>query len=375
MSSVQQHRLINWAEHLITFGLLIIIFASPVFIYQDYDGIIWELVQQAWLNILPFAIALLLNHFVLIPYYLFSDNKALYLISATLVLIITAVYFYSTSAPPPGQRGPSMGGPPPHEMSARNDMRPPPPRPGNNFNAPGRPNPLAILFPPFVNAMIITLLMIGFDTGLRSTFRWTRAEREKMNLEKENVKNRLSMLQNQVSPHFFMNTLNNVHALIDIDTEQAKNAVIQLSKMMRHLLQEPESGKILLQEEINFIRSYVDLMSLRYSDKVEVTMDISDELSDKDIPPLLFTSLIENAFKYGVSYKNPSFVNLYLSEQNGKLNFKLENSKHDEKQELSTGIGIQNSQSRLDLLYRKNYHMEILENEDTFTVELNVPYD
>lgn len=124
-----------------------------------------------------------------------------------------------------------------------------------------------------------------------------------------------------------MNTLNNIHALVDIDTEEAKHAIIKLSNLMRHLLYDSEGTKTPIKKEIQFIESYIELMRLRFSEKVKITVTIPTIVPDKTIPPLLFTSLLENAFKHGISYKSESFINLNLSFTDTSLIFNIENSK------------------------------------------------
>lgn len=368
MQSNKQSRLMTLAEPAIVFSLLLFVFISPIFIYQRFEYIQWNLVKEAWLAMLPFLILFLLNHFVSIPLFLFKNQKLNYAITCFLMIAAITLYSFTTSAPRP-MNDQFRTGPPQHEgridggSNKQNQMRPGPP--------PGSPRPF--MFPPFINMMLLSFLVLGFDSGLRATFRWTKTEHQKINLEKENVKNRLSMLRNQVSPHFFMNTLNNVHALIDLDTEQAKEAVIKLSKMMRHLLQEPESGKVSLLKEVHFLKSYIDLMALRFTDNVKVKMNIPQALPDKVIPPLLFTSLIENAFKHGVSYKTPSYIDISLQVTDNQLSFIIKNSNHKKDTEPSTGIGIKNTFDRLDLLFGKDYVMKIDENEDSFEVQLSIP--
>ena len=217
-------------------------------------------------------------------------------------------------------------------------------------------------------------MLVGFDTGLRISFRLAEAERVKDKLEKDNVESQLAFLRNQVSPHFFMNTLNNIHSLIDIDTEEAKESIIRLSKLMRHLLYESEIEKIPIRKEISFVENYIDLMKLRYSDKVAIRVKLPKKLPDKTIPPLLFTSFLENAFKHGVSYQNTSFINIEFSCTDQNLTFEIINSNpKSEKEEESSGIGIENARKRLDLIYGDQYSLEIVVNDKEHYVRLSIP--
>jgi LytS/YehU family sensor histidine kinase len=242
---------------------------------------------------------------------------------------------------------------------------PPPPMKSQGF----APKPI----PKYANFLILAVLLVGFDTGLKISMRWANLEQEKFKLQKENVENQMAFLKNQVSPHFFMNTLNNIHALIDIDAEEAKDSIIKLSKLMRHLLYDSEEKLTPIKKEVEFIQSYIELMRLRFTDKVNIEVDIPEDIPDKSIPPLLFTSLLENAFKHGISYNQISFVKIVMSFSENRLNFIIENSNHPRDREASSGIGIENTKKRLSLLYKDNFDLEILEDKEIYKVNLSIP--
>ncbi len=228
--------------------------------------------------------------------------------------------------------------------------------------------------PPFANFLILSILIVGFDSGLLSSLRGINIENEKVRLEKENVASQLVLLRNQVSPHFLMNTLNNIHSLVDINAAEAKEAIIKLSKMMRYLLYETDSEKTTLKREIEFLESYINLMKLRFNEKVNITLNLPQNIPDRTIPPFLFTSLIENAFKHGISYKEESFIDIEMILGDDRLLLIVKNSKIDNKKvEEFSGIGIENTRKRLDLLYAKNYHLDIIDRKDIFIVNLSIP--
>ncbi|MDA3890034.1 MAG: histidine kinase [Salinivirgaceae bacterium] len=229
-------------------------------------------------------------------------------------------------------------------------------------------------FPPYVSVFLVSALILGFDTGIKASMKWTEREKQLALLENESVQNQLAFLKNQISPHFFMNTLNNIHALIDIDTEEAKESIIKLSKLMRYLLYESEEGKVPLVKEFEFINSYVNLMKLRFSEKVKIDLNFSEKIPDKLIPPMLFTSLIENAFKHGISYKEESFIQIDFLTTESRIVFEIRNKKTETANDSKhSGIGIENTKKRLDLLYGNNYQMDIIENNDDFMVNLTIP--
>ena len=114
-----------------------------------------------------------------------------------------------------------------------------------------------------------------------------------------------------------MNTLNNIHALVDIDTGKAKSTIVELSKLMRYVLYEASNKTILLSREIQFLENYVTLMSLRYPDRVSIEKNFPLEVPEVQIPPLLFVSFVENAFKHGISYRKESFVHVVMQLEDG----------------------------------------------------------
>ena len=233
-----------------------------------------------------------------------------------------------------------------------------------------RPEPV----PAYINLLILSVLVFGFDTGLKITSKWVHSEQLRMNLEKENIETQLAFLKYQLSPHFFMNTLNNIHSLIDIDAVEAKKSVIELSNLMRHLLYESDNEMSPVKSEVDFIKSYVDLMRLRYSNEVKITLKVPNLIPDKSIPPLLFISLLDNAFKHGISYVSESFVEIELVIKPDRLCFKITNSKIKEVSNRSVpGIGIVNTRKRLDLLYKENYTLDITDRGNIFITNLTIP--
>jgi two-component sensor histidine kinase len=386
---MQRHKkkdTIGFIEISILLIIWLIVFVSPIVIQNNNNNVSWSIILTDWEQLLPFFILTLFNHFVLVPFFFFKKNITQYLLGAIFTLLLFVFFttllhdpierpmqarsseeFFMLN-PPPGEFLPGE----PRNINKNRGMVGPPPGSRNISAQQQLPGGM----PPFLNVSIIALLILGFDTGLRTVFMWTKSEQENEVLEKEKVKSELAFLRNQVSPHFFMNTLNNIHALIDFDSEEAKEAVIRLSKLMRHLLYDSEKELITIKEELSFIESYVDLMKMRINDKVKVVLNINTFNSEKKIPPLLFTSLIENAFKYGVSYQNDSFIDIAISTTETELSFVLKNSiaENTQKQyESHSGIGLENTRKRLNLLYQDNYSMDICSEENIFSVNLKLP--
>ena len=170
-----------------------------------------------------------------------------------------------------------------------------------------------------------------------------------------------------------MNTLNNIHALVDIDPAKAQETIVELSKMMRFLLYEGDKNGVPLPRELEFIRTYTNLMQLRYTDNVRIDLDLPAETPDKTIPPLMLIPFIENAFKHGVSYKQDSFIEVKIALEDGSLHFSCRNSKADVPNQEKGGVGLANVRKRLNLLYEHNYSLRIKNDADIYSVELSLP--
>mgnify|MGYP001436623091 CR=1 FL=1 len=219
------------------------------------------------------------------------------------------------------------------------------------------------------------VLTFGFSFGLRMLEQVTRNEKEKKELEREKLNSELAFLKSQVSPHFFFNTLNNIYSLIAIDTANAQDAVLKLSRLMRYLLYESEKGETRLSEEIDFLVHYIDLMRLRLSPKVRLDVNFPKDIPEISIPPLLFIPLVENAFKHGVSNRDSSFIELSMNVKENELIFNSLNSIHSmagtDNQHFS-GIGLENVKKRLELIYPGSYSLITEKRENNFFVELSL---
>lgn len=168
----------------------------------------------------------------------------------------------------------------------------------------------------------------------------------------------LRSLRNQISPHFLLNTLNNIYALAAISSERTQSAVMQLSKMLRHMLYDNQSEMVTLRSEIEFIRSYVDLMRLRLAQNVKVeTLFKTIDNSNTMVAPLLFISLVENAFKHGVSSNEPCLISIKMTENEDCIVCDISNSNHPKQSNDRSGhgVGLELVQQRLNMVYPGRY--------------------
>ncbi len=359
-----QRQNIKLVEKILLLFVWILLLSAPM-LFTEWDLSNWRSFFPPLAIIISLFIVFIINRFVLVPGALLKKKYIQYIsyVTLTITFFTFCIFFIENSDTDKSQRI----------------------RPDNNFrlenqyfqskhsisNEKELSGPKHL--PEYANFLIFAILLVGFDSGLRLSFKLIESEKEKSRLEKENLAAQLAFLKNQISPHFFMNTLNNIHALIDFDTEKAKESTIRLSKLMRHLLYEAENPSIPIAKEIEFVRNYVDLMRLRYNEKVTISLNLPEYIPEKFIPPLLFTSYLENAFKHGISYQKNSEIFISFDFNNDVITFIIENTNNKELDNNRSGIGIENSKKRLELLYGDKYELKIDSINEKYIVNLIIP--
>ncbi len=225
--------------------------------------------------------------------------------------------------------------------------------------------------------ILMTLLGICFEMILE----WEKQKRKYQETQKEKVSTELSFLKSQINPHFFFNTLNNIYALASAKSDETEKAILLLSQMMRYVLYEAGTQKILLSKEIQFIENYIALQKIRFSAKkaIHITFEVSGTPERFYIEPMLFLPIVENAFKHGISYQEKSFVTIRLSTHAQDIEFVVENSKPQhqavvakELEEKHAGIGLENIRKRLQLLYPETHEFLIKESNNKYMVTLQL---
>ncbi len=348
----------------------LLVFLMPV-LSGNFDYEIKDHIFNIWKEYAIVFIMFLINRFLLLPYLLFKKQKLLYGVVLGLMVVgfISTIYMNN-----------DVGF---NKKPEESEFQPIPPRMERPMFKPDFEHADQIksihgpklLFTPFGNLLIMSLLILGFDTGLVFSNKWINAEKNKAILEKENIENKMAFLRNQISPHFFMNTLNNIHSLVDISVDEAKDSIIRLSRMMSYMLYNAQDKEVFLHKEFDFIRSYIDLMRLRFTDQVTINLTLPEKVPLIKIPPLLTISFIENAFKHGISYEEPSFVNIQFTLKGNRLEFEVSNKVFDRKKSNeNSGVGLTNSKNRLDLIFGSDYELLVEEtNDKIFVVKLNIP--
>ncbi|EOR95631.1 putative two-component system sensor protein [Arcticibacter svalbardensis MN12-7] len=223
--------------------------------------------------------------------------------------------------------------------------------------------------------LTIICLVQGISTSITSIKKWQLDSETYQLQEKERVSSELSFLKAQINPHFFFNTLNNIYALTHIDIDASRKALLKLSRMMRYVLYDTSQNMTSLTKEISFIQDYIELMRLRFTDKVTLHIDIPVPAKDMPIAPMLFLPFIENAFKHGVSVTQPAEISISLKEDNGTIVMKTSNLIFIDQAKVldeNSGIGLANTERRLKLVYPGKHKITINNavNSNKFEVEL-----
>ena len=310
-----------------------------------------DAILVSWLKIIPFYLLFVLNTFLLFRY---LHRKYLYWLYYTLVTLVIVGSFsllevYERSdaafAISLGMAGQSV-----------------------------KVQHVSLSVFPWWGNMIAAVLMLVANNLIYTFYRTMQKEEDAERLQRQNIQAEMYYLKHQINPHFLMNTLNNIHALVDIDGEVAKQAIIQLSDMMRYVVYETGDNSISLREDMQFVKNYVELMRIRYTEDVNISFTYQQQLHGRvDVPPLIFIVFVENAFKHGVSYNATSYINIDIKCEDGFVVGRFENSLGEKRNNAKPGIGLENVCKRLDLIYGNDYDLQIDENDSSYCVTLKIP--
>lgn len=200
-----------------------------------------------------------------------------------------------------------------------------------------------------------------------------QAQQLKTELTAQNQTSELALLRSQINPHFLFNTLNNVYSLVYQKAESGPEAVMKLSEIMRYMLYEATSDKVLLQNEINYLKSFIELQLLRIKNREFVSFNINGNIGSRTISPMLFIAFVENAFKHGVKRGVNPGITINLDVSDNKINFEVINycrRNGEVNKDRTGGIGLANIKRRLELLHPNKFNLDILNNEETYHVKL-----
>lgn len=327
--TMERHRGI---EHIIYASMWLVVIIFPLIneVLQASRGMdfTWHDVLWGWGSMVPFLVLFLIHNYILIPRLLLDGKIKRYSAGVLLLLITFFLYEYAV-------HGARMG----------------------------------------LNCLL-GILMLGFNLAIVLLFKYQREQENRKALDSMRLQEELKYLKAQINPHFFMNMLNNIHAMVEVDQDKAQDMILELSKLMRYVLYEGENSMTTFADEVRFISSYVALMRQRYSsDKVEVELNVPNHPSDKvRVPPLLFITFVENAFKHGISYRRKSHIRISISGNDGYIRFFCRNTKPETNESSTCGVGLENARRRLAILYEGRSSLRIEDGSDYYTVNLTIPY-
>ena len=289
---------------------------------------------------LPLFAVYALNYYLLIPFFLHKQGKAkwFYLANAALLLAWNLPRAFNM---------PEF----PQEM----------------YKQFGERGISALFVGSLLIGVFIQTLIIGLAVGIRHIM---RSNEEKM----EVTQAELTWLKHQLNPHFLFNTLNNISSLTQIDPDKAQESIGQLSDLLRYALYDSEADKVSLAAEVEFMDNYIDLMALRCNELTTVTKELEVPAEHVEVAPLLFISLIENAFKHGVNARYPSFLKIEMHCADGLLTFRCANSLFEKQggDHIGSGIGVENMKRRLELLYPGRYSYSRKVSDGSYQVEVTL---
>ena len=207
---------------------------------------------------------------------------------------------------------------------------------------------------------LLNVVTVAVAIGIRHFIRVRQLKQQLKDEKAKNTEAELAWLKNQINPHFLFNTLNNISSLTQIDADAAQDAIAQLSDLLRYAMYETNKNTVPLGGEVEFMRNYIELMKLRCNEQTSVNYQLSIDSELVEVAPLLFVSLIENAFKHGVSSGRPSAISIKLEQHQGQLTFICDNTNYpkNDKDRSGSGIGIENTRRRLELMYADRYEWE-----------------
>lgn len=307
----------------------LLIFGFPLVFMDRGSGFNWSQFLRHSCVPLCYFFIFYMNYLWLVPRFLFRDETRKYILWNVLLILCTGVFLQLFID--------SMSTPPPPEMVRRL-----PPR---------------WIFMVRDIGMMIFVAALG--AAIRTSLRWRQAEERLIEAERQKTEAELKNLKNQLNPHFLLNTLNNIYALIAFNSEKAQEAVQELSKLLRHVLYDNQETFVPLEKELDFIRNYVALMRIRLPREVELSVHLEAEPgSTLQIAPLIFISLIENAFKHGISPLAKSFISISITgHADGSVRCEILNSNHPKSigDKSGSGIGLEQVSKRLQLIYPGKY--------------------
>ncbi|AEL27915.1 sensor histidine kinase [Cyclobacterium marinum] len=340
---MEYNKKITAFSHLLVWFVL---FSMPYVLSYGQEQELTRVIAHFWIPLVFYAIIFYVNYFLFIDRFLF-EKKMLEFIGVNIILLVLLLWLREGI-----------------DTNFFADLARKPHKEGDN-NGPS--------FKMFIYVQLLSYMApLIFAIAIKTTQQWVKTEAESKEAANYKLKTELQHLHYQLQPHFFFNSLNNIYSLVDISPEEAKKSIHSLSKLMRYMLYETNLEKVPISKEIEFMKKYIELMKLRVSEKTKVNYHFPTINTGITVAPLLFISLIENAFKHGISARSENLIDIEMKLDNDIVVFKIENDNFPKKvaDKSGSGIGLQNLEKRLQLLYPNKYQFKHELIDDRFLVTL-----
>lgn len=334
---------------------LILLFPLTNELVDTGSAFTWSNIFEWWIGTIPFLVIFLLHHLVLIPKLFLKKKQFTYLAIVVLVVSAFGTYEYYEFKHMEQMRI--------QEAIITGTQLPLPP-----------PNP-SLIPRPVTTQIILLMLMLASNLLIVIRDRYYNEQRRINELESIRLQDELKYLKTQVNPHFFMNMLNNIHGMVEVNASTAQDMILELSKLMRYVLYEGKNPTVTFENEVSFINSYIVLMRRRFpEEKVSIRFDASSDYPKEVLlPPLLFITFLENSFKHGISYRHKSVIKASLEYKQGQIVFCCHNTKPELHHTGQGGVGLSNVKRRLDLLFGNEYELSLDDGPSEYNVKLIIP--
>lgn len=221
-----------------------------------------------------------------------------------------------------------------------------------------------------VFALFVSGFFVVVSALLKFAIDWFGSERIQRDLVSEKRDMELQFLKSQLNPHFLFNSLNNIYSLAYQKSEKTPDAILKLSEIMRYMIYESNDSWVSLSKEIAYVQSYIELQKLRFKDGAAVELTLNGEIDDQQVIPLILISFVENAFKHGVANDPGDPIRINIIANQKILHFSVTNKKNKHNKDLMGGVGLNNVERRLQLLYPDRYKLNIVNSATHYTTEL-----
>lgn len=308
-------------EILIHIAIWIVIILLPLMFMNHGRGMSVSQFMLTTTVPLTFMAVFYIDYLWLTPRYFVTGHRTQFFVINTFIVIVLGIALHLW-------------------MSLSHDML------GHNHREP----PLILTVAFVIRDIVNLVIAAAIATLLHLALQWQTAEEARKEAE-------LSNLRSQINPHFLLNTLNNIYALTAINTQKAQEAIQDLSKMLRHILYDYQRSEIELRDEVEFLKNYIRLMKLRQGPSVEVNTSFHITNEQQKVAPMIFISLVENAFKHGVKPAVPCTINITIQANDKQIVCDIVNSNHPKTStdRSGHGVGLELVRRRLELAYKGRY--------------------